>query len=262
MESKIFAKLNFDPGILVIASLVATIILIIVVLILILKQSRLEVNYKIFMRGKGGRSLQEVFKQELEGLDIIREQTDLLHKRLTYVEKSLNRSYQKCGIVKYDAFKEMGGQLSFALALLNDSNTGFVINCIHSRDGSYTYIKDIVRGECAIELCDEEKEALKIALETSGSNPAVSKTEKKQRRRTVKTAAPSETPSASSAAQTPKEPVNPIDNNKTVLANSKAIEADKNHGTSKNESSKTRETRRKKKGSSIKRAVFHRHEDD
>ena len=67
-------------------------------------------------------------------MDIVKEQTDLLHRRLTYVEKSLNRSFQKCGIVKYDAFKELGGQLSFAMALMNDSNTGFIINCIYSRD--------------------------------------------------------------------------------------------------------------------------------
>jgi|GEM_PF-193884 len=183
MESKIFAKLNFDPGILVIASIVISVVLIVIVLLLLLRQSRLEMNYKIFMKGRGGRSLQEVFKQQLEGIDIVKEQTDLLHRRLSYVEKSLNRSFQKCGIVKYDAFKEIGGQLSFAMAMLNDSNTGFIINCIHSRDGSYTYIKDIVRGECAAELCDEEKQALKIALEAAGSNPSLTKSEKKGLRR-------------------------------------------------------------------------------
>lgn len=187
MESKIFARLNFDPGVLVIGSVVATIILIILVLMLILRQSRLETNYKIFMRGKGGRSLQEVFRQQLESMDIIKEQTDILHRRLTYVEKSMNRSFQKCGIVKYDAFKEFGGQLSFAMALLNDSNTGFIINCIYSRDGSYTYIKDIIRGECSIELCDEEQEALRIALETAGSTPAVTATKKKKKKKLLGT---------------------------------------------------------------------------
>jgi len=186
MESKLFARLNFDPGFLVIGSIVITIILIAVVLFLILKMARLETNYKIFMRGKGGRSLQEVFRQQLESMDIIKEQTDLLHRRLTYVEKSMNRSFQKCGIVKYDAFKEFGGQLSFAMALLNDSNTGFIINCIYSRDGSYTYIKDIIRGECSIELCDEEQEALKIALETAGSVPAVTATKKKKKRKLIR----------------------------------------------------------------------------
>lgn len=171
MESKIFAKLNFDPGILVILSIILAVAAIILVIMLFLKQSRLETNYKIFMKGKNGKTLEETFKSKFEDIELVREQTDLLHKRMMYVEKSLNKSYQKCGVVKYDAFKELGGQLSFAYALLNDSNTGFVINCIHSREGSYTYIKDIVRGECELPLSDEEAEAVKTAITSTSPQP-------------------------------------------------------------------------------------------
>lgn len=186
MESKIFAKLNFDPGILVILSLIITIILIGLVITLFLRQSRLEANYKIFMKGKSGKSLEETFKQQLDDLDIIKEQTDLLHKRMMYVEKSLNKSYQKCGIVKYDAFKEIGGKLSFAYALLNDSNTGFVMNCIHSREGSYTYIKDVIRGECELQLCDEESEAIKIAMSANSPQPTTTSSSGKKTRKIKK----------------------------------------------------------------------------
>lgn len=186
MESKIFAKLKFDPGILVILSFILTIILIILVITLFLRQSRLEVNYKIFMRGKNGKSLEETFKQQLDDIEIVKEQTDLLHKRMMYVEKSLNRSYQKCGIVKYDAFKEIGGKLSFAYALLNDSNTGFVMNCIHSREGSYTYIKDVIRGECELQLCEEEAEAIKMAMNATSPQPATSTSGNIRKKRTIK----------------------------------------------------------------------------
>ena len=59
----------------------------------------------------------------------------------------------------------MGGKLSFALALLNDNNSGFIINCMHSsREGCYTYIKEIIKGESFVILADEEKEALDIAM--------------------------------------------------------------------------------------------------
>ncbi len=179
MESRIFAKLGFDPGILVILSIILTIVLIGLVLWLLLRQGRLETNYRLFMRGKGARSLEETFKQQLDSLDIIREQTDVLHQRLSYVEKSMSRSYQKCGIVKYDAFKELGGKLSFAFAILNDSNTGFVMNCIHSREGSYTYIKDIVRGECALELSEEEAEAVRTAIDSSTPKPSTRVSDRK-----------------------------------------------------------------------------------
>lgn len=201
MESKIFAKMNFDPGILVIFSLVLSVILIIAVISLILRQSRLEVNYKIFMKGKNGKSLEETFRQQLDDLDIIREQTDLLHKRMMYVEKSLNKSYQKCGIVKYDAFKEIGGKLSFAYALLNDSNTGFVMNCIHSREGSYTYIKEIIRGECELQLCEEEAEAIKIAIQAGSPQPTTSTLTAKKTKRIRK----EKTQTSENEQSTPKQ---------------------------------------------------------
>lgn len=179
MESRIFARLGFDPGVLVILSMILTIILIALVLWLIMRQSRLELNYKLFMRGKGARSLEESIKQHIESIDIVREQTDVLHKRLTYVEKSMSRSYQKCAVVRYDAFKELGGKLSFALTILDDNNTGFVMNCIHSREGSFSYIKDIIRGECEMELSEEEFESVNMAINSSSPQPKTSVSDRK-----------------------------------------------------------------------------------
>lgn len=54
--------------------------------------------------------------------------------------------YQKIGIVRYDAFQEMGGNLSFVLTMLDENNNGWVFNAMHSREGCYTYIKEIVKG--------------------------------------------------------------------------------------------------------------------
>jgi hypothetical protein len=76
-------------------------------------------------------------------------------------------TFQKVGLVKYDAFHEMGGKLSFSLALLNETNDGFVLNAVHSREGCYTYIKEIVDGNSIIVLAEEEQEALKMAKEAN-----------------------------------------------------------------------------------------------
>ena len=65
MESKIFAKLNFDPGILVILSLILTVVAIVLVIMLVLRQSRLEMNYKIFMKGKNEKPLRIPSKHNL-----------------------------------------------------------------------------------------------------------------------------------------------------------------------------------------------------
>jgi hypothetical protein len=68
------------------------------------------------------------------------------------------------GLVKYDAFNQMGGQLSFSLALLDENNNGFIINSVHSSEGCYSYTKEIKLGQCAIDLGAEEAEALSIAM--------------------------------------------------------------------------------------------------
>lgn len=69
--------------------------------------------------------------------------------------------------MKYDAFNEMGGKLSFSLAMLNGKDDGFVLNAVHSREGCYTYIKEIVSGNSIIVLADEEQEALNMAKEAN-----------------------------------------------------------------------------------------------
>jgi hypothetical protein len=73
-------------------------------------------------------------------------------------------NFQKVGILKYDAFHEMGGKLSFALTLLDGNDSGYINNSMHSREGCYNYIKEIVKGESYIELSEEEMESLEKAL--------------------------------------------------------------------------------------------------
>ena len=58
----------------------------------------------------------------------------------------------------------MGGKLSFALTLLDKKNNGFVINAMHSREGCYTYIKEIINGESFIALGEEEQQSLNRAM--------------------------------------------------------------------------------------------------
>lgn len=164
MESKILAGLNFDPGILIIGMLVLMFLMLIYIYSLHRKQSQLEKKYRAFMRGgRGAKSLDEALQNKLDSLDNITNVNDSFEARISRLENSLNRSYQKIGIVKYDAFKEMGGKLSFAYALLNDSDDGYIINSIYSKEGCYNYIKEIIKGESFLPLGDEEAEALEMA---------------------------------------------------------------------------------------------------
>lgn len=164
MNSKILAGLKFDPGILIIAMFLLIILLFVYIYSLQRKQAKLEKKYRAFMRGgRGAKSLDEALENKMDSLNNIKDINDTLSVRMERIEKSMANSYQKIGIVKYDAFKEMGGKLSFAVALLNNKNDGFVFNSIHSKDGCYNYIKEIIKGESYLPLGDEEAEALEMA---------------------------------------------------------------------------------------------------
>ncbi len=72
--------------------------------------------------------------------------------------------YSKYGVEKYDAFEDVGGKLSFALAMLNQDNSGLMLNAVHSRDNCFLYLKEIVKGESYVMLSQEEVEALRKAV--------------------------------------------------------------------------------------------------
>ena len=153
-----------DPGVLILVLLLATIILAILLIFLFVRYNQLNTAYQMFMRGKKAASLEEEIGELFNDIATLKTSTEKNRKDIKKIIDNLRECYQRVGIVKYDAFKEMGGKLSFSVALLNDNETGFIINSIHSSEGCYVYTKEIVNGECAISLGDEEKKALTLAL--------------------------------------------------------------------------------------------------
>lgn len=91
--------------------------------------------------------------------------TDKNRRDLIRLIDHVRDTYQRVGVVKYDAFKEMGGKLSFSVAMLNDRRNGFILNSVHSSEGCYVYVKEVNRGESAISLGEEEQRALAQALQ-------------------------------------------------------------------------------------------------
>ena len=127
--------------------------------------SKMKKKYKKFMSGKNAKSLEEILVKRLNQIDSLVDANATNEKNIKKVVNNMKFTFQKVGLVKYDAFNEMGGKLSFSLALLNASNDGFVLNAVHSREGCYTYIKEIIDGNSIIVLAEEEQEALNMAME-------------------------------------------------------------------------------------------------
>ena len=164
MEDTIFARLPFDPIILFIIMLGLIVILFVMLISTMSQLSRLIVKYKSFMKGRDGATLDRAFEERFAELEQVLDYMKQHEKDITQLKGSLQSQFQKIGIVKYDAFQEMGAKLSFVLTLLDEQNNGFVLNSIHSREGCYTYIKEIIKGESFIPLSEEEVNSLAKAI--------------------------------------------------------------------------------------------------
>ena len=164
MQNSILNKLGFDPGILILVILIFLVFILIYLSTVSIKMSRFMKRYRIFMRGKDGVSLERAFESNFIEVDRIGEQNKIQAMEIQHLREQMARTPIKTGIVKYDAFPDVGGRMSFALAMLDMNNTGFVMNAIHSKEGCYTYIKEIVKGESHIVLGQEEKDALRQAV--------------------------------------------------------------------------------------------------
>lgn len=167
MNSKLLESIglgNLDIAYILIGFLAAILILMIIVIVQICKLSKLKKRYEKFMTGKEARSLEKEIVGLYEDNKFLKITTEKNKSDIRKLYRKLESAFQKVGLVRYDAFRQMGGQLSFSLALLDENNNGFIINSVHSTEGCYSYTKEVRNGESNISLGEEEKKALLIAM--------------------------------------------------------------------------------------------------
>ena len=140
--------------------------LIILIIVQMVKLHKLTKKYKKFMTGNSAKNLEADIIGLYEDNKFMKALSDKNKKDIEILYNKLESAFQKIGIVKYDAFSQMGGQMSFCLALLDEKNNGFLINTVHSTDGCYSYTKEIRKGKCRISLGEEEIKALENAMGT------------------------------------------------------------------------------------------------
>ena len=156
--------MKIDPMYLIIALFLVQVVLFILLININMKHNRLKAAYTTFLKGKDGKNLEESFFEKFSLLDEVEEIAKENKEEVRNLRKQVQKTYQKVGIVRYDAFNEMGGNLSLVLTMLNDQNSGWLLNAMHSREGCYTYIKEIINGKSYVELGEEEKESLERAI--------------------------------------------------------------------------------------------------
>lgn len=155
---------KIDIGIVLTVMAALILVLLIINISNICSLLKLKKKYNKFMTGKSAKSLESEIFGLFEDNKFIKASVEKNKKDIRVLYKNMESAFQKIGIVKYDAFNQMGGKLSFSLALLDENNNGFILNSVHSAEGCYSYTKQIKNGECDISLGEEEKQALDMAM--------------------------------------------------------------------------------------------------
>ena len=164
MEGSIINSWGIDPGYIILGMVIIILILFITVIVSLIKMSQLYRRYDIFMRGKDAETLEDLLINQIEDINLLKIEDKTNKENSRSINRNLRASFQKLGLVRYNAFNGMGGNLSFVIALLDYTNSGFILNSVHSREGCYMYLKRVDMGQTEILLGSEEREALEQAL--------------------------------------------------------------------------------------------------
>ena len=165
-----FGLFSVDTLYVILGMAVVMAVMLVFLIINSVKIKKMKLTYTSFMSGKDGKSIEVVILKRFKEVDELKKEDAAKKVQLDDINESLRYAFSKMGMVKYDAFNEMGGKLSFALALLDNRNNGFLINAMHSREGCYTYVKEIINGESYINLGEEEKKALNKAINSESGD--------------------------------------------------------------------------------------------
>lgn len=171
MNIDFFGLFSVDALYILLGLLGLTLITLIIAIVAVCKAASLKRKYRLFMEGTDGKSIESLIKSSIDDIEFAKKISTENNRAIKDIKDKMQYAYQKVGIIKYDAFHEMGGKLSFALCMLDKKNNGYVVNVMHSNTGCFSYIKEIIDGKSYIELGDEEQQAVDQALAGKMGDP-------------------------------------------------------------------------------------------
>lgn len=125
---------------------------------------RIEKNQREFLSGKNGADLEKTILEHAKNMKELDRDIQDLYGISNQIHGLAKKSVHKVGVVRFNPFKDLGGDQSFSVALLDGENSGVVISALHTREGNRVYSKPVEKGRALkYPLTDEEKEAIKKA---------------------------------------------------------------------------------------------------
>lgn len=150
----------------VIALAAVCLLSVIFIVFLFWRMRRQEGDYDLLTRGSEGQNFVEIVNENIVQTLKLRDEVESLSERYAFVLRRIAGAVQHVGVVRYDAFRDLGGLLSFSVAVLDDRGNGLVMSSIYGRSESRTYAKPIVERSSSYLLSPEEKEAIRLAMQS------------------------------------------------------------------------------------------------
>ncbi|MBN3348432.1 hypothetical protein CF050_16530 [Clostridium botulinum] len=168
--TNIIEFINVNSAFIIIGLTAIMILLFIILIITMISLKKLKEKYKKFMRGSNNKNIEELINDYLDKVDKAKEETEYVKEIYSTIDKRVKGCIQKVAIVRYRAFDDVGSDLSYSIAFLDNDNSGVILTSIFGRNESTTYAKPIDKGISRYDLSDEEKQVLENCINNVNEN--------------------------------------------------------------------------------------------
>ena len=180
MGMDIFDSIGISTDIVVIILAIVVIMQFIWIFAILAKCNKLNKRISRFTTGNNAANLEEIMAKRFSEIRQVIKNEKEQNKDIDAINDKFLTTFCKIGLVKYDAFKETSGKLSFSLALLTENHDGIIITSMHSREGCFTYCKEVTNEESYYILYEEERLALNVAIGKEGAVEAAKEREERK----------------------------------------------------------------------------------
>jgi hypothetical protein len=140
-----------------------------------LNLKRFKAKYNKLMVGAGDINVEQLLETCIDKVNDVAVKNREIENKINNIERNLLQCYQKLGVIRYNAFENVGSDLSFSVAILDKNDNGLVLSGIYSRDSSSTYAKPILGGKSKYSLSVEEIQAIEMAKKSFRDKPYTEK---------------------------------------------------------------------------------------
>lgn len=152
-------------GMYIVGALAIIILILLIILLSNMKAiSKLENKYRKLTRGVENANIEQLISSYMDKIDYVKTETEDIKTKIDYINEQVGKCIQNVSITRYKAFDDVGSDLSFSLAMLDENKDGVIITSIYGRNESTTYAKPIDKGISRYDLSEEEKSVLHDAL--------------------------------------------------------------------------------------------------